>query len=191
MTTPASFSTSSPAQGDVAGEIPSSATLPRTPIPDEVDAPVVVRLNLQGSPSQESRAAEPSTSESVSVTVPAMPEPAAPYLRRAETFVTMTKWRGVVLHVGKETFDAMLQPVQNDDAPKKAAVYLEDVPRNERILVTPGAVFYWSIGYHDAPSGSRTRQSVMRFRRFPAWSESEVEEARARAIRDQEAFASE
>jgi hypothetical protein len=49
-------------------------------------------------------------------------------------------------------------------------------------------VFYWTIGYHDSETGQRTRQSVIAFRRLPAWTESELQAIRRRVRRRKALF---
>jgi len=83
------------------------------------------------------------------------------------------KWEGSVISVSGDTFKATLSPLVGDGAVQEAEIYIEDITPDERPLIEPGAVFYWSIGYLTRPSGRR-RESVIRFRRLPTWTSNEV-----------------
>ena len=97
-------------------------------------------------------------------------------------FLVLQQYEGVVLSVDSESFWARLV---NKTSPEETDVEgefpLDVVSRPDRGLVEPGAVFYWYIGYHDSPSGQRTRQSVLRFRRFPAVDDEDLSQARREA----------
>jgi hypothetical protein len=100
-----------------------------------------------------------------------------------ERFQAIQKWEGQVISVGKETFSVQLIPLVGEGAPQQETeIYLEDVDSSDRFLIKPGAVFYWSIGYLDRPSG-RVRASILRFRRLPTWSEQELKQAELRTSR--------
>ena len=87
-----------------------------------------------------------------------------------------------MIEVGEDTFLARLTPIVGEGPDQEAEIYLDEVDEEERSLIEPGAVFYWSIGYLDTPSG-RKRQSVIRLRRLPAWTRRELEAARVEAAR--------
>ncbi|MEW6137075.1 MAG: hypothetical protein AB1733_02510 [Thermodesulfobacteriota bacterium] len=104
--------------------------------------------------------------------------PAVPV--RWELFNAVQKWEGFVIEVGPETFLARLVRIKGEGPDQEAEIYLDEVAEPDQELIQPGAVFYWSIGYLDRPSG-RMRSSIIRFRRQPAWTQRELEAARARA----------
>ena len=91
------------------------------------------------------------------------------------------KWEGRVISVFGDTFKATLSPLVGDEAVQEAEIYVEDITRDERPLIEPGAVFYWSIGYLERPSGRR-RESVIRFRRLPTWTSNEVRTGKERDL---------
>lgn len=97
-----------------------------------------------------------------------------------EYFKTLQKWEGYVLEVGEETFHARLVPIIGEGGDQEAEIYLEEVDEEDRPLIEPGAVFYWSIGYLHRPG--RIRAAVIRFRRLPKWSRFELEAAEAETI---------
>ena len=108
--------------------------------------------------------------------------PRLPSESRLGVFLALQRWEGVVLDVGQETFTARLadrtSPSREEE---EVEIPLDEVSRSDLNLLSPGAIFYWSIGYLDRPSGQRLRESVIRFRRLPAWSRHELDVARRRA----------
>ncbi|MEW6277333.1 MAG: hypothetical protein AB1758_01840 [Candidatus Eremiobacterota bacterium] len=86
-------------------------------------------------------------------------------------------WEGTVLSIQPDGFSARLcEPGGAPDL--EAAFTLEEVAPDDLELVQPGAIFYWNLGYRDSPSGERERFSMLRFRRLPTWTESELRRAR-------------
>jgi hypothetical protein len=106
-----------------------------------------------------------------------------PSLRPAqEHFRTLQKWEGYVIEVRKDTFLARLTPIVGEGLDQEAEIYLEEIEKDDHALIEPGAVFYWSIGYLDRPSG-RSRTSVIRFRRLPVWTKRELKIASTEATK--------
>lgn len=97
------------------------------------------------------------------------------------SFTTLQRWEGTVIQVEKESFTARLYDKSATHADEEGDFSLEEVSPADRDLVMPGAVFYWSVGYLDHRNGQRTRESLIRFRRLPAWNKRELDEARDRA----------
>ena len=93
-----------------------------------------------------------------------------------EYFKAIQKWEGKVISLSGDTFKATLSPIVGDELEQEAEIYVQDVTPDERSLIEPGAIFYWSIGYLERPSG-RVRESVLRFRRLPMWMDNEVKKA--------------
>ncbi len=108
------------------------------------------------------------------LSIPPLPDDGREYFR------AMQKWEGHVIWVGKDTFSARIEPIVGEGLDQEAEIYVEEVASDDRSLIEPGAVFYWSIGYLDRPSG-RLRASVIRFRRLPVWTKRELENAAAKA----------
>jgi hypothetical protein len=86
----------------------------------------------------------------------------------------LQKWEGRVLDRSSTSFLAVLTDMTNAGVEEQAEFDLEELSPDDLDLVVPGAVFYWNIGYRDDPSGERTRASIIRFRRLPAWSPQDV-----------------
>jgi len=108
-----------------------------------------------------------------------------------EAFTALQRWEGVVTECLEESFVARLTDLTEEGPLEEVELALEDVAPEDRSLVGPGAVFYWSIGYRDDESGRRSRESTLRFRRLPVWSEAELEAARERAREVAKAFGGE
>jgi hypothetical protein len=98
-----------------------------------------------------------------------------------EKFNSLQTWEGVVMEVLEDSFFARLVDLTESNPDEEAEFPLEEVSEEDRKLVKPSAVFYWNIGYHDSRSGQRTRASVIRFRRLPAWTSKEIETAKREA----------
>ena len=91
------------------------------------------------------------------------------------------RWEGVVLGIERDVFRARLVDLDRQTPDEEAEIYLSEVSDEDRVLVEPGAIFYWSIGYYTDRTGQRMRRSLVRFRRLPTWTKSELDEARREA----------
>lgn len=106
------------------------------------------------------------------------------YLRttpRQSVFISLQKWEGVVLEVMTGSFLVRLVDLTRTGPDEEAELPLDEISEEDRPLVRPGAIFYWHIGYHTSYSGQRTRTSIIRFRRLPAWTREEIDAARREA----------
>ncbi len=114
--------------------------------------------------------------------------PATPALPKVhEYLLALQKWEGYVTEIGTDTFWARLSMVVGEGSDQDAEIYIEEVDREDRALIQPGAVFYWTIGYLDRPSG-RQRSSVLRFRRLPVWTRQDLVRARSKAQQIKQIF---
>lgn len=95
-----------------------------------------------------------------------------------ESFSVLAQWEGVVTDVDDDgTLWVRLSP--GSSQPEEVSDFsVEEVPPSDRPLVEPGAVFYWTIAYHDHPDGQRTRESSIRFRRLPARRQADLDQAK-------------
>ncbi len=106
-------------------------------------------------------------------------------LERSYGFKLLQQWEGSVSEVEGEEFRAVLRDLTNRDNPEEVASFTFDqIDPPDRQFITPGAVFYWWIGYQDSPTGTRWTVSTMRVRRLPAWTRSDIRHIE----RDVEAF---
>ncbi len=101
--------------------------------------------------------------------------------QRATLFTSFIKWRGVVLKIYKDCFLCRLVDQDGNSPDEEAEILRSEISHEDLQLIDIGAVFYWSIGYQTNPSGSRTRSSIIRFRRLPAWRSEELSEAQKKA----------
>jgi hypothetical protein len=99
------------------------------------------------------------------------------------TFISLQKWEGIVLDVMTDAFLARLIDLTRKGADEEAEFPMDEISAEDKPLVRPGAIFYWNIGYHTSYSGQRTRTSIMRFRRLPAWTQREIDAAKQEAER--------
>jgi hypothetical protein len=89
---------------------------------------------------------------------------------------------GTIQHVYADYFIALLTNKLNPEAMHEEAEFpIAQIPPADRGLIAKGAVFYWYIGTTEKPHGQQTNSSLIRFRRLPAWENSDIEEARMRA----------
>jgi hypothetical protein len=108
-----------------------------------------------------------------------------PFTAIRNRFIDLQKWEGIVLHVSENSFIGRLIDLTQDDQDIEAEFSVEEVHHEDKPLLTPGAIFYWTIGYKE-DRGQRIRASMIRFRRLPTWQKEEIEAAKkdARNIRD-------
>lgn len=147
------WSFSSPAE-HVVGALDQSIAHPRTHLSQNVDGPST--LNPQ------------------KIVSPLSPGVA---IRRRDagkrSFQVLSEWQGVVEEVNGTSFRCRLVPLENGQ-PNLARIEftdfsLDDIANDDdRALVGPGAVFYWTIGRSQNAAGTRTNVSLVRFRRLPS-----------------------
>jgi hypothetical protein len=90
-------------------------------------------------------------------------------------FKLLQSWQGTVIEVTSNEFIAEIRDKTNKTNPvEEVTLSIDEVSPTERDQIVPGAVFYWSIGYKDAPGEPRLRVSQIRFRRLPPWTEAEL-----------------
>ncbi len=98
-----------------------------------------------------------------------------------ERAVSLQKWEGVVIAVEKDIFQARLLDLTDENPEEQAEFLIEEISDDDRELLRPGAVFYWSLGYLTTGTGQRIRTSIVKFRRLPAWTERDMRMAQERA----------
>ncbi len=105
-----------------------------------------------------------------------------PKVNLDQKFFSLQKWEGVVTEITPDSFFARLVDKSNEAPDEEAEFAIEEISSGDMHLLKIGAVFNWDIGYHESKGGQRTKQSVIRFRRLPAWTNREIEDARKRAV---------
>ena len=98
-------------------------------------------------------------------------------------FRLLQMWEGRVLNIDLECneFTSVISDKTNKELPdEQVTLSIDEISRNDLVLLKVGAVFYWSIGYADYPGRPRIRESRIRFRRLPKWTNRELRDARER-----------
>ena len=103
-----------------------------------------------------------------------------------EHFDIKGKWQGHVVSVGEATFTAIIKDVLEQSPDEEVEIYLEEISHDDRLLVVPGAHFYWTVGYLDRIGAPRRRTSIITMQRLPGWTEDDLREARDWAARLQQ-----
>lgn len=98
---------------------------------------------------------------------------------RETPFISLQKWEGIVTSVLKRTFHAKLANINAEDD-VLAEIPKAEVNDEDLLLLKPGAIFYWNIGY-SYTTGTKTRASLIRFKRMPRLTRKQEEAAQARA----------
>ena len=86
-----------------------------------------------------------------------------------------------MLEVGESSFLARLIDATGENVDEEVSLAKEELSGFDLELLEPGAIFYWTIGYRQKVRGARERVSRIRFRRLPAWTPQQLDEARERA----------
>jgi len=107
---------------------------------------------------------------------------------RRNHMVSLQKWQGYVLKVTDNSLLVRLVDLSKNGGDEEAEIPIEEISDDDKDLIRPGAIFYWSIGYLDSYSGQRSRVSVIRFQRLPSWSKEEIDAAKREAEHLQEAI---
>lgn len=94
-----------------------------------------------------------------------------------KTFSSLQKWEGYVLELHEEYFIARITDMSDEHDDEEIEVMLTEISEDDRGLICPGAIFYWHIGY-ETERGTVKRSSIIRFRRMPRWTESDIEKAK-------------
>jgi hypothetical protein len=122
----------------------------------------------------------PENVESLSVTPARVAEAntsmAASTNETTERFTVLRQWEGYVQALASDGFTARVTDMKNPQELMEVEIDLEEIPQVDRPLVEIGAIFYWTVGYNDKPTG-RQRTSDIKFRRLPVWIQFEIEEA--------------
>jgi hypothetical protein len=97
----------------------------------------------------------------------------------------LQEWEGYVLTIDRphKSFTArLLDLTVNDKAEKELAEFdISELSESDDKLLQEGAVFRWVIGNQITRGGQKRRISQIIFRRMPAWTQREIDEARREA----------
>jgi len=95
-------------------------------------------------------------------------------------FVLLQKWEGFILSVDEEKFSVRLFDTVGMRKPHQVLFARFDLSEEDQDLIEEGALLVWMIGLRQIGI-RRRRESEIYIRRLPAWSNTEIETARARA----------
>lgn len=88
------------------------------------------------------------------------------------------RWRGVIVRSNEEDLTVQLEDITNPENPNELVVLSRDeIDAKDQLLIEPGALFDWYIGYRQGQKYSRERFSIIRFRRLPPWTAAEIQDA--------------
>ena len=85
-------------------------------------------------------------------------------------------WKGVVLEIHEDEFDAKLQDLSNPGTYEVATLSTEDICKEDLELFSRGAVFYMAIG-RTIENGTQQNVHTLRFQRLPAWTSADIDKA--------------
>ena len=107
----------------------------------------------------------------------------------ARRFRGLQHWRGTVVEINEDGFDAELRNQTDSSRSRESATFqMDELSEGDERLVKVGAVFNWHIGYEMTASRQRKLVSTIIFRRLPAWTEREIADVKRRAVEIEELF---
>jgi hypothetical protein len=103
--------------------------------------------------------------------------------REAPREIKLQEWEGQVQEVGKTYFSARLVDLTAGETEETEEVKLplSDITESDQMLLVPGAVFRWIVGYRYVDSVKERFARVV-VRRLPVWTEQEIREADKEAL---------
>lgn len=104
---------------------------------------------------------------------------------RADRQVDILKeWEGIVEKVEGAEFNARLIDLNDESSAQELVrIEMDSISQEDHKLVEEGAVFYWTIWRETDRFGKRETGSEIRFRRLPAWTESDLKRAEDEAVK--------
>jgi len=92
-------------------------------------------------------------------------------------YYTLTqRWLGTITEITQDGFNAKLEDLNAGGTNEYAEFFSTEVSKDDKPLVSIGAVFYWSLGYAN-DKGSVKKESIIRFQRLPQWSSEDIDSA--------------
>jgi hypothetical protein len=90
-------------------------------------------------------------------------------------------WEGTVTQIDGDFFEATLLSSGNDPLRLDAEFDVDDLSRDDKELLAPGASFYLTISRVRSRDGRVGRRADIRFRRLPKWRDVEIDAVWERA----------
>ena len=163
--------------GSIAESLPENLKLS---VPKATESDLPISQSLQPDTTAEKQATRREVGEAIARRQ-VLPFPARRMIRH-DTFVAEQMWDGVVIGVGKDTFEAKLRDKSSGSKYAEIGEFpIDDIQEDELSLLKEGAVFSLSIGYRITEGRQRSRETALLFRRLPVWSEKTVSDARKKA----------
>jgi len=107
----------------------------------------------------------------------------------AQRFRGLQHWRGTVVQISEDSFEAELSDQTDPSRPRESATFqMDELSEGDETLVKIGSVFNWHIGYELTSSRQRKLVSTIIFRRLPAWTKREITDVKRRAAEIEELF---
>jgi hypothetical protein len=97
------------------------------------------------------------------------------------------EWEGTVERVSGATFAARIVDLKGNRPEEQAEFDLEDVSPDDRMMVIPGGLFFWTI-VRETKDGRPTQKSELRFRRLVVDPEKDIGRAKIWAAEVAELF---
>ncbi|MBW1649389.1 MAG: hypothetical protein JRJ44_01685 [Deltaproteobacteria bacterium] len=94
------------------------------------------------------------------------------------TFNSSIKWEGYVIKVYNDSFLARITNLSSKYPDEEVEIEKEAISKDDLPLVKAGSVFNWHIGY-ETEHGTKKQSSIIRFRRLPVWTKSDIKIAEA------------
>lgn len=92
---------------------------------------------------------------------------------RPDPYEALASWQGTVGNVEGDSFTARLRSRGREMPVLDVRLSTREVTENDLPLLVDGAVFYWDVGYRNAPA-RRVRESRITFQRLPVWREADI-----------------
>lgn len=110
-------------------------------------------------------------------------KPAAANLKQLSSFKAMESWVGRVTEIDKKSgqFIAIVVSDLHSETRERAEFTFAEISEDDQLLVAPGAMFYWSVGYQINEYGGRMTASTLRFQRIRHWTRKELSLAKERS----------
>lgn len=90
------------------------------------------------------------------------------------------KWIGHITSINKTNFIAKLEDLTNQGTNEIGEFDIEEISKDDKPLLSIGAVFYWSLGYSHE-NGQKSKKSLLRFQRVTEFTQDEIDGALDRA----------
>lgn len=91
---------------------------------------------------------------------------------KEQRFLKTQKWVGYITEINEYSFFANLQDLNLPNSTNEIGEFeIEDIPYEDRDLVSKGACFYFSIGQAYDKFGQLEKRCLIRFQRSVSWSD--------------------